>query len=157
MDIENQLFLLLKVFIAVLLAGAVGLERELSDKPAGLRTNMIIGGAACLLVLLGELLAEAYYGWLNENILRIDPLRMIEAIIVGISFIGGGTILKVEQEEKVRYLTSAASILFSGAIGIAVALGQYVLAVGATVMILFINKTVNILWIKINKGGKHDG
>jgi putative Mg2+ transporter-C (MgtC) family protein len=144
-----QLQLLGKVCVAVIFAGMVGLERELIHKPAGLRTHMTIGGASCLLVLLGELLAENYEARLWEDALRVDPLRIIQAIIIGISFIGGGTILKVEAQERVRYLTSAASILFSAAIGISVALNQYVLALGSTLLVLFINYVMNVVWDKL--------
>jgi putative Mg2+ transporter-C (MgtC) family protein len=65
---------------------------------------------------------------------------------LGISFIGAGTILKASEESKVYYLTTAATVLFSAGIGIAVALEQYVLSITATVLLLIINrvaKTIN--------------
>lgn len=138
MEIKAQLFVLLDVLIAFILTGLIGYERELANKPAGFRTNMIIGGAAALLVSLGKIMVLYYE---NENLTRlnVDPVRIIEAIIVGISFIGAGTILKSESEEKVQYLTTAATILFSAGIGISVALKSYFLAVGLTLLILIIN------------------
>jgi len=138
------------VTLAALLAGLLGLERELASKPAGFRTNMIIGGASALLVILGETLTLQYSESPVSDLVRSDPLRIFEAIIVGISFIGAGTILKMRDEERVRYLTTAASILFSAAIGISVALEQFVLAVGATVLILAITYVLNLLETRLD-------
>lgn len=122
--------ILLKVLIAALLGGAIGFERESKDKPAGFRTNMIIAGASALLLTLGQFIASHMVEEFNDQALGIDPTRIIHAIIVGVSFIGAGTILKGKEEETVRYLTSAATILFSAGIGMAVGLDLYILAVG---------------------------
>ncbi len=135
-----------KVVAAVVLSGFVGLERERAEKPAGFRTHMIIGGAAALLVMLGIALLEQYPEVSGgEGALRYDPLRVIEAIIVGVSFIGAGTILKREEKGWVSNLTTAASLLFSAGIGICSALGLFYLAVGLTVLILTINLILNWL------------
>lgn len=138
----NQLYILLDVAIAMVLSGIVGFEREVSNKPAGFRTNMIVGGASCLLFSLGlfivDFLHKANYG----ELLRIDPLRVIEAIVVGVSFIGAGTILKSSNGEKINYLTTAATVLFSAAIGISISLQQYILGVGATAIILLVNTVI---------------
>jgi len=124
---------------ASILAGLIGLEREASEKPAGFRTHMLVGGAAALLVILGrELLASFEDLPGTESFLRADPIRIIEAIIVGVSFIGAGTILKVEDRHRVRYLTTAASILFSAGVGIAVALKQFYLAIFVVLTVLAI-------------------
>ncbi len=130
---------LFAVVVASILAGTVGLEREISAKPAGFRTHMLVGGATALLVLLGPALVDSFEASTGASFLRADPIRIIEAIIVGISFIGAGTILKVPSEERVRYLTTAASIFFSAGIGIAVALQLYFLAVGVALVIVVIN------------------
>lgn len=122
-----------------MLAGFIGLEREAQNKPAGFRTHMLTGGAAALLVVLGPFLLKEYMRWgVPEAALRVDPLRIIEAIVVGVSFIGAGTILKVPAEDKIRFLTTAASILFSAGIGIAVAVGQYVVAAAVVVLVLVV-------------------
>ncbi|MCF8303123.1 MAG: MgtC/SapB family protein [Bacteroidales bacterium] len=152
MDILPELHILMDVVIASVLAGLVGLERETSHKPAGFRTHMIIGGASALLILLGKILVMNFDAELGVgDALRTDPIRIIEAIIVGISFIGAGTILKSESESRVQYLTTAAAILFSAGIGISVALKQYILAVGVTILILLINVGANIIDKKIGK------
>lgn len=142
MSVTLQLLILLDVAIASILAGMVGFEREVSNKPAGFRTHMIIGGASALLISLGEVLVHQFQDEAFAEYLRIDPIRIIEAIVVGLSFIGAGTILKSEQSSKVYYLTTAATTLFTAGIGISVALKQYVLAVGVTILVLTINYAV---------------
>ncbi len=143
MDINHQLFVLLKVLIAAILSGVVGFERESENKPAGLRTHMIVGSATCLLISLGSFLILDYSEESHiMDSLRTDPLRMIEAIVVGVSFIGAGTILKSEKEEKIKYLTTSAALLFAAGIGIAVGLELYILAVGVSVIGLLINQTL---------------
>ena len=136
---NKELIILLHVVLASFLAGLIGLERESYRKPAGLRTNMIVGGAAALLVSLVEIIV----GFFNDNglseFIRADPIRIIQAIVVGISFIGAGTVLQIEKEYKIKFLTTAATILFSTGIGIAVALHQYILSAGVSIFILIVN------------------
>jgi putative Mg2+ transporter-C (MgtC) family protein len=144
-DIEAQLLVLLDVFIAIVLGGIVGYEREKKKKPAGFRTNMIISGSTALLYSLGRIIVYSFYGTVGDEALGIDPTRIIHAIIVGVSFIGAGTILKAKTEEKVYFLTTSATILLSAGIGISVATKQYVLAVGITVFVLMINVMIHKL------------
>jgi putative Mg2+ transporter-C (MgtC) family protein len=138
METFTELQLLAKIGIAALLGGLVGLEREFAEKPAGLRTHMLVGGTATFLVVLARTMVLSFE---EQNILNTDPVRVMEAIIVGISFLGAGTILKYnrEGEQVVEGLTTSASILSVAAIGIAVALDAYILAIGATVLNLIIN------------------
>lgn len=138
MDAANEFQMLGKVLIAALLGGLVGLEREFAERPAGLRTHMLVGVASALFVMLATYLISTFE---PREIMTIDPVRVIEAIVVGISFLGAGTIFKYthEGERIVEGLTTSASILLVSAIGIAVALGAYILAIGATFLNLFIN------------------
>ncbi|MFP4091347.1 MAG: MgtC/SapB family protein [Cyclobacteriaceae bacterium] len=137
-DAGSQLLILLDVFIACILAGAVGYEREMRHKPAGFRTHMIVGGASAFLVSLASISVKVYINDFKD-VLDVDPIRIIQAIIIGISFIGAGTILKDRHNEQVSYLTTSATILFSSGIGMCVALGQYVLATGVTILVVVIN------------------
>lgn len=146
---DSELIILMNVAIAAILTGLIGLEREVKDKPAGFRTNMIVGGSAALLLSLGEILVENYIKIGLKDVIQPDPTRIIEAIILGISFIGAGTILKAKEESRVYYLTTAATVLFSAGIGIAVALQQYVLAVSATLLLLIINRIVKRIYQKV--------
>ncbi len=130
------------ISLACLLAGAVGYEREHDGKPAGFRTHMIIGGAAALLVICGKWIVYSSDVPGAGSALRYDPIRVIEAVIVGVSFIGAGTILKVHEDGlhiRVKYLTTAASLLFSAGIGVCVAIERFIIAVGVAVLILLIN------------------
>lgn len=138
MDALTELQLLGKIVIAAFLGGLVGIEREFAEKPAGLRTHMLVGAAAALLVMIGDKMIIMMG---PRQYIMIDPLRIIEAIVVGISFLGAGTILKYNRqgEKTVEGLTTSASILFVSAIGIAVALDALILAVGATLLNLFVN------------------
>jgi putative Mg2+ transporter-C (MgtC) family protein len=126
-----------KLLVAVVLGGLVGFEREMAARPAGLRTHMLVAGTATLLVVLARQLVLTFEG---HTFLRHDPVRVIEAIIVGISFLGAGTIFRSRDGgEPVQGLTTAASVLFTAVLGIGVALEAYVLVGGAVVVVLFIN------------------
>lgn len=151
MDISSQLWILLNVVIASVLAGVVGFEREYAQKPAGFRTNMIVAGAACLLVSLCHPLINFIEGEVATDLIRTDPIRVMQAIVIGVSFIGAGTVLKSSKDQNVRFLTTAATLLYSTGIGISVAVGQYVLAVGLTLIILSINYLANKLSERLEK------
>ena len=148
---RSELTILLHVVIASVLSGLIGIEREKVDKPAGVRTNMLVGGAVALLVALGEIIVIHFHEIGLSEFISADPTRIIQAIIVGISFIGAGMVLQIANEYKIKYLTTAATILFSTGIGISVALRQYLLAVGVTVFILFINYFMGLLTKLVKK------
>ena len=146
-----QLGVLLHVAIAMILGGLIGIERELAGKPAGLRTQMLVAGVATLFMHLGYLLVGSYDAAFSANTVRSDPVRILGAIITGVSFLGAGTIFRRPTSENVEGLTTAACILFSSSIGICVALRQYVLAVGVTLLVLgalrglgFVEKVINV-------------
>lgn len=144
---------LLKVVVAVCLGGLIGIERELSHKPAGIRTHMFVAGAATLVMSISILLINQF-NRTYENV-SADPVRVIEAIIVGISFIGAGTVLKSEKDHQVYYLTTAASILFAAGIGITVALERYGLAFSLTLLVILVNSAVGNLELKFFGKSKH--
>lgn len=148
---KPQLIILLHVIIASVLSGLIGFEREKVDKPAGIRTNMLVGGAVALLVTLGDIIITHFIDRGLGAYISADPVRIIHAIIVGISFIGAGMVLQIRHEQKIKYLTTAATILFSTGIGISVALKQYYLAVGVTLFILFINYLLGSITIYMKK------
>ncbi|MDY7039379.1 MAG: MgtC/SapB family protein [Chloroflexota bacterium] len=132
-----QLQILSYVGLAMLLGAVIGLEREIEDKPAGLRTHMLVAGAAALLVSLGDVMVRRFNVGLGSELVRSDPVRIIEAVITGVSFLGAGTIIRHRTEQSVEGLTTAASILFAAAVGVCVALSQIMLAAGVTVLVLF--------------------
>ena len=133
---QIQLQILAYVGLAMLLGALIGLEREVEDKPAGLRTHMLVAGAAALLVALGHVVVRRFNTRLSSEVLLSDPVRIIEAVITGVSFLGAGTIIRRSALRQVEGLTTAASLLFAAAVGVCVALSQLVLAAGVTVLVL---------------------
>lgn len=144
---EEQLTTLYRIGIAMVLCGVIGYEREQLNKPAGLRTNMIIGGASCLIVSITLPLIDHLEIANATEIVRTDPIRLLQALVVGISFIGAGTIIK-GSGKKISGLTTAATLLFSMGIGIAVAIERYIIAIGVTIIVLFVNYLVRKLSAK---------
>jgi putative Mg2+ transporter-C (MgtC) family protein len=132
---QIQFQVLAYVALAMLLGAAIGIDREIADKPAGLRTHMLVAGAAALLVSLGNIMVQHFDKNLPSNFLQSDPVRIIEAVITGVSFLGAGTIIR-RGSSQVAGLTTAASILFAAAVGICVALSQILLALGSTILVL---------------------
>ena len=137
MNWAMQLEIIGEVALAMLLGGVIGFEREMADKPAGFRTQMLVAGAAALLVGLGDALLLRFLIEGKTNV-TADPIRIVEAIVTGISFLGAGTIFRRDSSEQVKGLTTAASILLCAAVGISVALRQFVLSIGVTVLALIV-------------------
>jgi putative Mg2+ transporter-C (MgtC) family protein len=122
--------LLLKLTLAVLLGGAIGLEREIKAKPAGLRTNILICVGAALLSDIS--IRIALIGGQRVG----DPARLAAQIVSGIGFIGAGTIM--QGGGMVTGLTSAATIWVVAAIGIAIGAGFYVEAAGSGILVMVV-------------------
>jgi putative Mg2+ transporter-C (MgtC) family protein len=137
-DWQLQLVLLAQVLLAMVLGGAVGFEREIARRPAGLRTHMLLAAASALLVGLGDPMVERFAAESYGGQLRVDPIRLVEAVVTAVAFLGAGTIFRHGGRQLVVGLTTAASMLIVAAIGIAVGLHQYVLAVGATLLTLLV-------------------
>ena len=138
---QLQLQLVGTMAVAMVLGGAIGYEREMKNRPAGFRTHMLVAGAAALLVGLVDLLAHRYSAEVYSNLVRIDPIRLIEAMVAAVGFLGAGTIFRNGSESVITGITTAASLLMVAVIGIAVGVQSYVLAVGATLTTLF------VLWL----------
>lgn len=140
MDIISQISMLGLIVLAAVLGGIIGIEREFSaDKAAGVRTHMFVAAASAALLVLGQVVVSYFGSAENMTALRADPIRIIQAIIVGVSFIGGGIIFKDSNNPVVRNLTTATSILVTTAVGIAVALQLYYLAIGMTLVLVIAN------------------
>lgn len=123
----EELGLLVRVLIAMAIGGVLGWEREAADKPAGLRTHMMVAGTAALLISLADALVARGMATGPASVVRLDPIRLVEAVVTGIGFLGAGTILR-HGRKGVEGLTTAASILFTAVLGITVALDMWVLA-----------------------------
>lgn len=141
-----QFEILGELLISLLLGGAVGFEREVAGKTAGLRTHMLVCAAATLLVALGEVMLLQFATGGHKELLNTDPMRLVGAVITGISFLGAGTIFRRREDDHVEGLTTAASILLTAAIGMCVALRQWVLAIGAVLLVVAILRC--LVWIE---------
>src|SRR5437667_11617175 len=135
---QSQVLIILEVIVAMALGGIIGYDRELADKPAGLRTHALVAGAAALFVGLGNLAVAKFHSSFADSTVRSDPIRLFEAIITGVSFLGAGTIIRRSAGERVQGITTAASLLFTAAIGATVGLKEWFLAEVVTVVVFFI-------------------
>ena len=125
-----RLDLLVKLGLAVLLGGIIGFEREISGKPAGLRTNILICIGAALLMDV-----SIHIGIADGK--RIgDPGRIAAQIVSGVGFLGAGTIM--QSQGMVTGLTSAATIWVVAAIGMTIGAGLYVEGIGAGLLVTFV-------------------
>lgn len=148
-----QLEIVGEVALAMLLGGVIGFEREVADKPAGFRTQMLVAGAACLLVGLGDAMLLRFLAEGKSNVTG-DPIRIVEAIVAGVSFLGAGTIFRKDASEQVQGLTTAASILLCAALGVSIALRQFVLAIGATILALIVLRGLTGIEKRLTKKAK---
>ena len=150
MEIPHSILIFGDVAMAMLLGGLIGLEREQAEKPAGLRTHMLVAGGSALLVGLIPPLIEYAAAAEPPGILRSDPIRMVQTIITGISFLGAGTIIQRSKAGEVKGLTTAASVFFAAAIGIAVGLREFVLAGTVTLLALLALRGVGKIEAKMS-------
>ncbi|WP_234567554.1 MgtC/SapB family protein [Rhodohalobacter sp. 614A] len=153
MELYPQWGVVWKVAFSIFLGGLIGLEREWASKPAGFRTHMLISGASTLFVILGDIMIQQFSETTIPDTLQTDPIRIMEAIITGISFLGAGTIIFKDQINTVEGLTTAASILFVSGIGMAVALNQFTLSFILTLMVIIILMVIGRIqnWIEGKK------
>jgi len=136
MNISSSIFILsLKsLILAAMLGALIGLEREWARKEAGLRTFSLISLGAALFVIISRLSFSQYLG-----VSSLDPSRTLGQIIVGIGFLGAGIIIFREKEGRVEGLTTAAIMWATAAVGAAVGLELYGLAISAAILIVLIN------------------
>jgi putative Mg2+ transporter-C (MgtC) family protein len=124
---------LLRLVLAAVLAGAIGIERELREQEAGLRTHMLVCVGATMFMIVGV------YGWADYRLgndigVVVDPSRVASYVVSGIGFLGAGAIIR--HGINVRGLTTAASLWVVAAIGVAVGAGMYGLSVATTALVL---------------------
>lgn len=112
--------IILRLALALLLGGLLGLERELSGQAAGLRTHLLVSLGACLFTLVGVSAGQSLAGT-DDSGIRADITRIPSQIVVGIGFLGGGAILR--HGTSIHGLTTAANLWLTASVGLAVGMG----------------------------------
>lgn len=126
-----------RLVLALILGALIGWDREVEDRPAGLRTHMLIALAAAMFTIIAMELT--HFPANDQDSLRVDPLRLIEAVTSGVAFLAAGSIIVTHGH--VRGVTTGASMWLAGAVGLACGTGDGGLAVGATLLALI------VLWL----------
>lgn len=125
--------LALRLLAAAAMGGMIGFEREIRDQPAGFRTHILVAVGSCLFAIVSAYGFDAFLGFRPQEI-RFDPSRIAAQIVTGIGFLGAGAIIRYGM--TVRGLTTAASLWIVAAIGLAVAVGEWLTAGTATAITL---------------------
>lgn len=137
---------ILRILVATLLGGIIGLEREYRAKEAGFRTHFLVALGAALFMILS---AHGFEGTLISENHRLDVSRVAAQVVSGIGFIGAGTI--IFQKHVVRGLTTAAGLWVTAAIGMTSGAGLYTLAISATVLVLLSLEALNWVLSKVGE------
>ena len=122
----------LRLFVAAMLGGVIGLEREYRAKEAGFRTHFLVALGSGLFMILSQFGFDDVLGHYEK--VSLDPSRIASQVVTGIGFIGAGTI--IFQKHVVRGLTTAAGLWVTSAIGMTAGAGMYVLSIATTVLVL---------------------
>ena len=122
----------LRLFVAAMLGGVIGLEREYRAKEAGFRTHFLVALGSGLFMILSQFGFDDVLGHYEQ--VSLDPSRIASQVVTGIGFIGAGTI--IFQKHVVRGLTTAAGLWVTSAIGMTAGAGMYVLSIATTVLVL---------------------
>ena len=122
----------LRLFVAAILGGVIGLEREYRAKEAGFRTHFLVALGSGLFMILSQFGFDDVLGHYEQ--VSLDPSRIASQVVTGIGFIGAGTI--IFQKHVVRGLTTAAGLWVTSAIGMTAGAGMYVLSIATTVLVL---------------------
>ena len=122
----------LRLFVAAMLGGVIGFEREYRAKEAGFRTHFLVALGSGLFMILSQFGFNDVLGHYEQ--VSLDPSRIASQVVTGIGFIGAGTI--IFQKHVVRGLTTAAGLWVTSAIGMTAGAGMYVLSIATTVLVL---------------------
>lgn len=140
---------LLRIFVAALLGGVIGLEREYRSKMAGFRTHFLVALGSALFMVMSIHGFDHDLPLLDKTNYSLDPARIAANIVTGIGFIGAGAI--IFQKHIVRGITTAAGIWVTAAIGMACGGGYYALSVATTLLVLLCLETFSFIFGKMGK------
>jgi putative Mg2+ transporter-C (MgtC) family protein len=128
---SNDLQMIMRLLLTLILSGLIGLERQVHRRDAGLRTHILVALGSCLIMLTSLYVFDIY-----KDKVSLDPARIAAGVITGIGFLGAGTIIR--EREGVRGLTTAASLWVVSGIGLAVGCGFNRVAIYTTVLVLIV-------------------
>ncbi len=140
--VGNLILVLIALVLSVVLCGLVGIERELRGRSAGLRTHLLVGVGSCLIMIISIYGFPAMFGE------KRDVARLAAQIITGVGFLGAGAI--IHHNSGIKGLTTAGTIWVAMAIGIACGSLNFILAVAATLIIMFVLVTIRKFEVRIN-------
>lgn len=119
----------IRIFAAVIVGGILGMERGMKNRPAGLRTYMLVCVGACVIMLTNQYIYQVFGAG--------DPVRMGAQVVSGIGFLGAGTII-VTRRNQIKGLTTAAGLWSAAGVGLALGIGFYEAAIAGTVAVFFV-------------------
>lgn len=137
--------LALRILLAILLGGIIGMERGMKNRPAGLRTYMLVCLGACIVMLTNQYVYQAYGVG--------DPVRMGAQVISGIGFLGAGTII-VTSRNQIKGLTTAAGLWASACVGLSLGIGLYEVALLGSVGVFTILMLLDEVDIRLHRKTK---
>lgn len=132
MVVQDILKIFLRLILAGLLAGAIGFEREMNSKEAGVRTHFLVGIGSALFMIVSK---YGFYDLLSHQSIGLDPSRIAAQVVSGIGFLGAGTIIR--NKGSIKGLTTAASIWAVACVGLAIGMGFYTISI-ISALIIFI-------------------
>lgn len=137
-----------RLLLTLTLSGLIGLERQVHRRDAGLRTHILVALGSCLIMLTSLYVFDIY-----KDKASLDPARIAAGVITGIGFLGAGAIIR--EPERIRGLTTAASLWVVAGIGLAVGIGFNKVAIYTTVLVLVVLHFLRYVEGSLTKEGKH--
>ncbi|QYO75840.1 MgtC/SapB family protein [Devosia salina] len=137
----------LRLLFAAMFGAVIGIEREMHTAEAGLRTHILVSVAAALFTILAF---EIFHTIQTASQTNPDPIRAVEAVTAGIAFLGAGAIFR--SGAGVQGLTTGAGMWLAGAVGMATALGHYVIAAGTALLAVLVMAALRFFAHKVIRG-----
>lgn len=141
----TYLAVILRIFAAVIIGGILGLERGMKNRPAGLRTYMLVCVGACVVMLTNQYIYQVFGTG--------DPVRMGAQVVSGIGFLGAGTII-VTRRNQIKGLTTAAGLWSAAGVGLALGVGFYEAAIAGTVAVFMVIALLQKMDNKLHRRSK---
>ncbi len=144
----TDLEMVTRLLLTLTLSGLIGLERQVHRRDAGLRTHILVALGSCLIMLTSIYVFDIY-----KDTASLDPARIAAGVITGIGFLGAGAIIR--EPERIRGLTTAASLWVVAGIGLAVGIGFNKVAIYTTILVLIVLHFLRYVEGSLTKEGKH--